>query len=433
MCRGQLAASSKRALGNDDMAELSETPKPDVNRIPLGTTMVEGRELPTEEMVLNMGPAHPATHGTVHIRLVLDGEKINEADVRVGYLHRGFEKESEAHTWAEIFPYTDRLNYVSPMLNNIGYALAVEKLLGVTAPPRAQWLRMIVGEIARLSDHLTCMAAQVMEVGAFTPYFYVIKCREWLWDLQEAISGARLTHSYVRIGGVADDMPDMYISNTLQYLDRIDQVIDEFDKLITRNRIFMDRMMDVAVISREEAISYGWTGPCLRGSGVDYDVRKAHPYLFYDEVDFEVPIGINGDNMDRYLVRLEEMRQSINIIRQCFDKIPDGPVLLDDPRVVMPPKVEAYNTIEGMINHFKLVVDGIEVPAGETYSYTEGGNGELGFYLVSDGSGRPVKCRVRPPCFMQMTAMGKLITGTLIADIIPTFDTLNMIGGECDR
>ena len=394
---------------------------------------VGDRELPTEQMVLNMGPAHPATHGTVHIRLVLDGEMVRNAQVNVGYLHRGFEKEAEAHTWAQIFPYTDRLNYVSPMLNNIGYAMAVEKLLGIEVPTRAQWIRMIVGELARIADHLTCMAAQVMELGAFTPYFYVMKAREWIWDLLEAISGARLTHSYVRIGGVAWDTPPNFEEQTRATIDKIFDVLDEFDRLMTRNRIFMDRMIDIAVFSREEAISHGWTGPCLRGSGVDYDVRKAHPYLFYGETDFDIPIGVTGDNMDRYMVRLEEMRQCIRIIHQCFDKMPAGPVEVNNPKVVLPPKQQTYNTIEGMINHFKLIVDGIEVPPGEVYGYTEGGNGELGFYLVSDGTGRPVKCRVRPPGFMQMTAMGKLIENHMIADIIPTFDTLNMIGGECDR
>ena len=408
------------------------------NTAPAGTELLRhtGDDgLPTEEMLLNMGPSHPATHGTVHIKLALAGERIHSAEVNVGYLHRGFEKECEAHTWAEIFPYTDRLNYVSPMLNNIGYALAVEKLLGIEAPPRSGWLRMIVGELARLSDHLTCMAAQVMEIGAFTPYFYAIKCREWIWDLLEEISGARLTHSYVRIGGLAADMPEGFDTKTHKIIDRISEVIDEFDALMTRNRIFMDRMMDVGVVSRETAISHGWTGPCLRGSGVDYDVRKAHPYLYYDQVAFEVPIGVNGDNMDRYLVRLEEMRQTIGIIHQSFEKLAqiEGPVLINAPNVVLPPKSSTYNSIEGMINHFKLVVDGIEVPAGEVYSFTEGGNGELGFYLVSDGTGRPVKCRVRPPCFMQMTLMGAMLKDHFIADIIPIFDTLNMIGGECDR
>ena len=402
-------------------------------RIGRGQTEIDGQTFPTEEMILNMGPSHPATHGTVHIRLVLNGERILDAQVNVGYLHRGFEKESEAHTWAEIFPYTDRLNYVSPMLNNVGFALAVEKLLGIEAPPRAQWIRMIVGELARLSDHLTSVGAQVMEIGAFTPFFYAIKVREWVWDLLEAISGARLTHSYVRIGGVAWDMPEGYAERVLDTLDRGEKVIEEFDAVITRNRIFMDRMQEIAAVSSEDALSFGWTGPCLRASNVEYDVRKAHPYLFYDKVDFEIPIGVNGDNMDRYLVRLEEFRQSLNIIRQCFERVEPGPYQIDDSRVSLPPKAHAYNTIEGMINHFKLIVDGIEAPRGEVYGYTEAGNGELGFYLVSDGTGRPWKCRVRPPCFMQMTAMEEMLRGNLVADIVPIFDTLNMIGGECDR
>ena len=319
------------------------------------------------------------------------------------------------------------------MLNNVGYALAVEKLLGISAPQRAQWIRMIVGELARLSDHLTYLGAQVMEMGAFTPFFYVIKAREWVWDLLEAISGARLTHSYVRIGGVGADTPEGYREETLTTLDKIVKVVDEFDQLMTHNRIFMDRMQGIAVITAKDAISFGWTGPCLRASGVEYDVRQAHPYLFYGEVDFEVPIGVNGDNMDRYLVRIEEVRQSISIIRQCFKAIEPGPIVVDDRRVTMPPKTQAYNTIEGMINHFKLIVDGIETPKGEVYSYTEAGNGELGFYLVSDGTGRPWKCRCRPPCFMQMTAMEQLLIGNDVADIVPIFDTLNMIGGECDR
>ena len=390
---------------------------------------LEARDLTT----VNMGPSHPAMHGTIHIKVGLEGELIRKADVSIGYLHRGFEKEAEAHSWQQIFPYTDRLNYVSPMLNNVGYALAVEKLLGITAPERAQYLRVIVGEIARICDHLTYMAAQTMEMGAFTPYFYVMKGRDWLWDLLEEISGARLTHSYVRIGGVAWDLPEKFKEKTLELLPKIDTVVVELDKLMTRNRIFLDRMQDIAVISAEEAVSYGWTGPCLRGSGVDYDVRKTHPYLVYDRMDFEIPIGTDGDNMDRYMVRMEEMRQSARIIRQALEQIPPGPICTDDKLVVIPRKAATYNTIEEMINHFKLVIDGIRPPAGEVYSYTEAGNGELGFYLVSDGTGRPVKCRVRPPCFMGMAALERMITGHMVADVIPTFDTINMIGGECDR
>jgi len=396
------------------------------------TPHAEG-ELPIEPSVINMGPSHPAMHGNIHIKLTLDGERVRDAEVNIGYLHRGFEKECEAHCWQQIFPYTDRLNYVSPMLNNVGWALAVEKLLGVTAPERAQYLRVIVGEIARICDHLTYLAAQVMEMGAFTPYFYLMKGRDWLWDMLEEISGARLTHSYVRIGGVAWDLPEGVKEKTLEILPKVEGILDEVDHLMTRNRIFLDRMEGIAVISGEEAVGYSWTGPCLRASGVDYDVRKAAPYLVYDRMDFEIPICSTGDNLARYLVRLEEVRQSRRIIEQALAQLPAGPVLLDDRRVTLPPKAATYNTIEDMIAHFKLVVDGICPPKGEVYSYTEAGNGELGFYIVSDGTGRPVKVRCRPPCFMGMAALSRLIKGHLIADIIPTFDTINMIGGECDR
>jgi NADH-quinone oxidoreductase subunit D len=390
-------------------------------------------ELPIEPSVINMGPSHPAMHGNIHMKLTLDGERVRDVEVNIGYLHRGFEKECEAHCWQQIFPYTDRLNYVSPMLNNVGWALAVEKLFGVTAPERAQYIRVIVGEIARICDHLTYLAAQVMEMGAFTPYFYCMKAREKLYDLLEATSGARLTHSYVRIGGVAWDLPVGFKEKTLEALPKVIETLDEVDRLMTRNRIFLDRMEDIAVISAEEAVGFGWTGPCLRGSGVAYDVRKAAPYLVYDRMDFEVPVGEKGDNLARYLVRLEEVRQSGRIIEQALAQLPAGPVLLDDRRVTLPAKAATYNTIEDMIGHFKLVMDGICPPKGEVYSYTEAGNGELGFYIVSDGTGRPVKVRCRPPCFMGMAALGKLIKGHLIADIIPTFDTINMIGGECDR
>ena len=383
--------------------------------------------------VVHMGPSHPAMHGNIHIKLTLEGEKIEHAEVNPGYLHRGFEKECEAHTYQQNFPYTDRLNYVSPMLNNVGYAMAVEKLLGIEIPERAQYLRVIVGELSRIADHFTYLAAQVMEIGAFTPYFYTMKARDWIFDLLEEICGARLTYSYVRIGGVAWDMPDGWGEKVIDLLPKLEQCIVDVDKLATRNRIFLDRLQGIGVITAEEAISFGWTGPCLRGSGVDYDVRKTHPYLVYDRFDFEIPIGTDGDNMDRYMVRLEEMRQSMRIIEQAIDQIAPGQVEAEERAVVMPRKMATYNTIESMINHFKLVIDGIRPPKGEVYSYTEAGNGELGFYLVSDGSGRPVKCRCRPPCFMGMSGLSHLIEGHYLADIIPTFDTLNMIGGECDR
>ncbi|MBN2577151.1 MAG: NADH-quinone oxidoreductase subunit D [Deltaproteobacteria bacterium] len=392
-------------------------------------------DLPTEVMPLQMGPSHPAMHGTVRITLEVEGEKIKTADVQVGYLHRCFEKEAEYATWTQIFPYTDRLNYVSPMLNNVGYAMAVEKLLAIDTkvPERAQYIRVIVGEISRITDHLTCLAAGAMELGAFTVFFYLMKGREWLYELLEDVSGARLTHSYVRIGGVVADLPDGWPPRLRAVLGKVQSAIRDVDKLLTRNKIFRDRMDGVAVIAKEEAAGWGLTGPVARSTGLAYDVRKDHPYLVYDRFDFDVPVGSAGDNFDRYAVRLEEMFQSMRILEQALAKIPDGPIILDDPRVALPEKRETYNTIEAMIAHFKLVMDGLHVPAGEIYSFSEGGNGELGFYIVSDGTGRPVKCRVRPPCFANVSILPKLLPGLFIADVVPTFGMLNMIGGECDR
>jgi len=396
---------------------------------------VEDIELPTESMQINMGPSHPATHGTVRIVLTIDGETVRDSDVQVGYLHRCFEKEAEYATYTQVFPYTDRLNYVSPLLNNVGFALAVEKLLGIGAaiPERAQYIRVIVGEISRITDHLTCLGASAMEVGGFTPFLWMIKVREWLWELLEELTGARLTHSYVRVGGVAQDLTEDFIARLRATLTRSLEPLAECEKLLVKNRIFRDRMDGVGTMSAEDAIAMGWTGPCLRSTGVPYDVRKDHPYLVYDRFEFDVPVGSVGDNYDRFAVRLEEIRQSMRILEQAMQQIPPGPVLLDEPRICMPPKNAVYNTIESMIGHFKLIVDGIKVPPGEVYSYTEGGNGELGYYIVSDGSGRPYRCRVRPPCFAIVSALETMILNTPIADIVPTFDMMNMIGGECDR
>lgn len=396
---------------------------------------VEDIELPTEPMTINMGPSHPATHGTVRIVLTIDGETVRDSDVQVGYLHRCFEKEAEYATYTQVFPYTDRLNYVSPLLNNVGFALAVEKLLGIVdrLPERAQYIRVIIGEISRITDHLTCLGASAMEVGGFTPFLWMIKAREWLWELLEELTGARLTHSYVRIGGVSQDLPEHFIEKLRATLQKSTSVIGECESLLVKNRIFRDRMDGIATMSAEDAIAMGWTGPCLRSTGVPYDVRKDHPYLVYDRFEFDVPVGSVGDNYDRFAVRLEEIRQSMRILDQAMKQIPAGPVLLDDPRVAMPAKNAVYNTIESMIGHFKLVIDGIKVPAGEVYSYTEGGNGELGFYIVSDGTGRPYRCHVRSPSFIITQSMSKLILGAGIADIIPTFGMINMIGGECDR
>jgi NADH-quinone oxidoreductase subunit D len=414
----------------------------DARKVVLGVPDVEdfsddddATELATEPMTLNMGPSHPSMHGTVRIILTVEGETVKEGDVQVGYLHRCFEKESENATWTQVFPYTDRLNYVSPMLNNVGYALAVEKLLGIVdrIPERAQYIRVIVGEIARITDHLTATAAGAMELGAMTIYFWCIKGREWLYELLEELSGARLTHSYVRVGGVAYDLTPNFAEKLRAIFPKLEKIMQDVIDTTFENKIFRDRMDGTGPITKEMALEYGWTGPCLRSTGVAYDVRKDHPYLVYDRFDFDVPVGSTGDNFDRFLMRIEEIRQSTRILNQALDQIAPGPVVVDDPRIILPPKQEVYNTIEGMIGHFKLIVDGIKIPPGEVYSYTEGGNGELGFYLVSDGTGRPWKCRVRPPCFAIVSALPEMIKGHPLADIVPTFDMMNMIGGECDR
>lgn len=390
-------------------------------------------ELPAEPMHLNMGPSHPAMHGTVRIVLELSGENIVKADVQIGYLHRGFEKMCERGTWAQVFPYADRLNYVSPMLNNVGYALAVEKLCGLEVPVRAQWYRMALGELARICDHLTCTAAMAMELGAFTPFLWWIKAREQIWDILEEETGARLTHSFGRIGGMAKPPTAQFKEMCRGIMPRVLSALAEGERMLVGNRIFIDRTQ-VGPISAAEAKSLGWTGPSLRASGVPYDVRKAHPYLKYDEVDFDVPVGTRGDSLDRFLCRIAEIRQSARIIDQVLEQMPDeGPVSVDDPRFVLPEKQSVYTTIEGTIAHFKLVMEGAKIPKGEVYSYTEGGNGELGFYLVSDGTGTPWRVRIRPPCFAITQGLEKLVTGAMLSDIVPTFGSLNMIGGECDH
>ena len=389
---------------------------------------------PTSEvMALQMGPSHPASHGTVKFNLRLDGETIIDVDVEIGYLHRGFEKMCEQGTWNHVFPYADRLNYASPLLNNVGFALAVEKLAGLTAPERAQYIRVIGGEISRITDHLTCLGMAANELGAISAGFYMLEAREYLYDLVEAICGARLTVTYCRLGGVMKDLPADMTERTRVALKHVRDILGDCDRLLSRNRIFDDRMVGIGKLPSADAVSWGLTGPLLRATGVPYDVRKAEPYLVYDRMDFEIPTGTTGDNYDRFMVRFAEMEQSMRIIDQALTQLPPGPILADDPRFVLPPKEQVYTTIEGLMNHFKLVMEGQKVPAGEVYVATEGGNGELGFYLVSDGSGRPYRVRVRPPCFYGMAALGDMLRGHMIADIITTFGQINMIGGECDH
>jgi NADH-quinone oxidoreductase subunit D len=406
-------------LGRKDVQDLSDTEQ----------------DLPPDLMTVNMGPSHPAMHGTVRIVLTVDGEKIVKGDVQPGYLHRCFEKESEYATYTQVFPYTDRLNYVSPMINNVGWAMVVEKLMGLNGklPPRAEYVRVIVSEMSRMTDHLTCVGASAMELGAFTPFLYLLKAREWLYELLEQVSGARLTHSYVRVGGVSKDLPEGFSAELTRCLDKIASVMVECETLLSNNKIFRDRMAGIGCLSKEDAIRTGCVGPIARAAGVDYDVRRDYPYSIYPELEFDVPLGTTGDCYDRYLVRLEELKQCIRMLRQCLVQIPGGPVMSDDHRVALPAKQATYNTIESMIRHFKHIMDGVRVPAGETYAFVEGGNGELGFFVVSDGTGRPYKAYCRSPSFVHLSTAEMLFKNHFIADVVPIFGMINMIGGECDK
>lgn len=392
-------------------------------------------DLPTEPMRLAMGPSHPAMHGTIRMMVECDGEMLTKVDVEMGFLHRGFEKMCERGTWAQCFPYTDRLNYVSPMLCNIGFALAVEKLAGIDVTERCKWYRVVLGEIARITDHLTCNAAMAMELGAFTPFLWMVRAREHLWDLLEEETGARMTHSFARIGGMAKPPTPNLKARLSEVIPAVRSIIDESMRLLLKNRIFIDRLENIGVMTAAEAVQWGWTGPTLRSTGIAYDVRRAHPYLVYDKLEFDVPVGHKGDNLDRYLVRNDEMIQSLRILEQCVEQMPDdGAVnVADRPEIVLPEKKEVYTTIEGTIQHFKLIMEGAKIPAGEVYGFTEGGNGELGFYLVSDGTGTPYRVRIRPPCVFVLQSFPRMIRGHMIADVVPTFGSVNMIGGECDR
>jgi NADH-quinone oxidoreductase subunit D len=393
----------------------------------------EGDDLHSETMILNLGPAHPATHGTVRIVAELSGEKILDADVELGYLHRGFEKMCETVDYNKVMPYADRLNYVSPIINNVGWCLTVEKLLGVEVPKRAQYIRVVMSELSRMCDHLTCLGASAMELGAFTVMLYMMQAREYLWELIEEVTGARLTISYGRVGGLKDDLPEGFGDRMAEAFTGIQNHLDNCDRLLTRNRIFIDRMCDIAVLNAEQAADFSLTGPLGRASGLDYDVRRDFPYSSYEDFEFEVPLGTKGDNYDRFLVRFQEITQSMRICRQAMANLPDGEIALEDPRIVLTPKDEVYNSIDGMINHFEMVIFGVQPPKGDVYIPVEGGNGELGFYTVSDGTGRPYKVHVRAPSFIHMGAVREMLLGETIADVVPTFGMVNMIGGECDR
>lgn len=386
-----------------------------------------------ERQILHLCPAQSATHGTFRTVLRLDGEVITNAEVEIGYLHRCFEKMSETHTWNQVIPYTDRLNYCSAMMNGVGYALAVEKMLGVEAPPRAQVIRLILSELSRIMDHFVCLGANANDVGAAAPFLYMYQVREEIYSILEACSGARLTVSHVRMGGLADDVPPDFEDGVRFVLGRALRQVNEAERLLTRNRIFRLRTENVGVMSAEDAVDWGWTGPCLRASGVAYDVRKASPYLGYETYDFSVPVASTGDTFARYLVRVEEVRQSVKIIEQALERLEPGPVMTDDHRVALPPKDKVYTEMESLIRHFKLIMDGMKVPPGEAYGFTEGANGELGYYIISDGSGKPYRIHVRPPCFAVFQAYPHLLLGHMVPDSVSILGSLNIIAGELDR
>jgi NADH-quinone oxidoreductase subunit C/D len=383
--------------------------------------------------VVNIGPSHPAMHGCFRVQAVMDGETIQDCEAEIGYMHRNFEKMAESRTYWQIIPYTDRLNYCSSFMNGHGWALAVEKLMGVPAPPRAEAVRVILSEFSRIMDHFVCIGTNIVDLGAITPFFVLFRAREDIYDLLESCCGARLTVSYVRIGGLAADVPDGFVAHCRAVMKSVVDVTHQADKLLTRNLIFTRRFKDVGALSADDALSYGWVGPCLRASGVPYDIRRDHPYSGYEQYDFDVPVGTAGDCYDRYLVRMEEIRQSLRIIDQALQKLPGGPVLVNDKRVALPPKSDVYSNIEALMNHFKLVYEGILAPPGEVYGYTEAANGELGYYIVSDGQKYPYRVKVRPPCYNIYQAFPQMIKGQLLADAVAIIGGLNIIAGELDR
>lgn len=388
-----------------------------------------------EKMMLNFGPQHPATHGTLRIVLELDGETVVKAIPHLGYLHTGFEKLGEHLDYNQYIVVTDRMNYLSPLSNNFGYVLAVEKLLGLEIPERGQYVRVLMAELSRLADHLIWLGMGALDLGAFTAFLYGFKEREKLYSIFEKATGARLTTSYTRVGGVLRDLYDGFEDEVNSFLSAFPKTLKEVHTLLTRNRIWMDRTKEVGVISGEDAISYGLTGPCLRASGVEHDLRKAEPYSSYEDFDFDVPVGDNGDVYDRYLVRMEEMVQSCHIVRQALDNLPEGPVNVPDNKIILPEKRDAYGHIEGLIHHFKIIMDGhgVQPPRGEIYSATESPNGELGFYIVSDGSGTAYRIRIRPPSLLQYQVVPHMIEGGMVSDIVSVLGSLNVIAGELDR
>ena len=386
-----------------------------------------------QRLTLNMGPSHPATHGVLHLVLELDGEVITRADPDVGFLHRGDEKIAENMQYDQFVPYTDRLDYLAPLCNNVAYACAVEKLMGWQLPPRGQAIRVICCEMARLSSHLLGIGAYVMDVGAMTVFLYTFNEREKVHNLCELLTGARFTTSYTRAGGQIRDIPPGFLENLSKFCDEVLPVLDDVDGLLLRNPIFLDRTRDIGVISAADAIGYGLTGPNLRGSGIEHDLRKSNPYLGYEQYEFDVPVGTKGDCFDRYLVRMEEMRQSVRILRQVIRNLPDGPINIGDPKNRLPEKQKVLMSMEELIHHFIVATQGIEAPPGEVYFGAENPKGELGFYLCSKGGGVPHRLKIRSPSFCTLSILPELLPGHMIADVVAILGSLDFVMGECDR
>jgi len=382
-----------------------------------------------------MGPQHPSTHGVLRLVLELDGETVVKCTPHVGYLHRGVEKLAEGMTYLQALPLTDRLDYISSMSNNVGYCLAVERLFGIEAPDRAKFIRTIVCEMTRISSHIIWIATHALDLGAMTVFLYSFREREWLLDLFEKLCGARLTVSYPRIGGVRNDVSQEFLDSLYKFTEEFPERIEEYETLIDQNRIWLGRTKGIGVISAEEAINWGLSGPVLRGSGVDYDIRKRFPYDAYDRIEFDVPIGRNGDVYDRYRCRMEELRQSNRIIKQCIERMPRGPVMAPDaPKFTLPPKERVLADMESLIHHFVLITKGpMAAPEGEIYVATEVPKGELGFYIVSDGTGKPYRMRVRAPSFVHVSLLPRLCEGSLVADVVANIGTIDIVLGECDR
>jgi NADH-quinone oxidoreductase subunit D len=387
----------------------------------------------TEIMTVNMGPQHPSTHGVLRLVVELDGEIIQNITPHIGFLHRGVEKLSEHRTYHQALPLTDRLDYLAPMSNNLGYVLAVEKLLGIEVPERAQKIRVILAELTRIKSHLVWLACHALDIGAMTVFLYCFREREVVMNIYEMVSGARMTSNYFRVGGLSQDVPEEFVKVVGDFIDSFPANIDTYEGLLTKNTIWRQRTIGNGVISAEDAVDVGITGPALRGSGVDWDLRRDNPYSGYEEYKFEVPVGKNCDTFDRYQVRLVELREATKIVRQALDSLKPGPILADDAKVCYPPKENVYNTIEGLIHHFKIASEGFPAPEGEIYQSVEAPKGELGYYIVGDGTSKPYRMKIRPPSFINLQALPQMAKGSMLADLVAIIGTLDIVLGEIDR